>query len=151
MTITIQTERFPDAWQDLQPLLLRHWDEIALKDMCGPLDINEDAYRRLDAAGILALTVVRDEGHAIGYAAYFIIPNLHYRHLVMAEPDVFFLAPEHRKGTTGLRLLKAAEASLIERGVTTIVQRVKTAHDCGAIFKRMGYAHVENVWMKAVG
>ena len=176
--ITYQIERFHDIWPELQPLLHRHWDEIARKDLCGALDINESVYRRLEEAGILLLVTARrhapedaaasapaaapsgyptanfgdppQKGQLIGYVAYFLAPNLHYQHLLVAEADVFFLAPEHRQGTTGLRLIRAGERAALAAGATTLVQKVKTDHDCGAIFKRMGYSHAENIWIKSV-
>lgn len=145
-----QTESFNNVWGEIQPLLVRHWDEVACKEICGDLNVNDELYRRIEEVGALHITTARDKGKLVGYAAYFIMPNMHYSHLLTADPDVFFLAPEHRKGLAGLRLLQAAERALIELGVTTIVQKVKTEHDCGALFKRMGYRHMENVWIKAV-
>lgn len=148
--LTYQTEKFVDIWEEVQPLLARHWDEVAAKGMCGELNINEDVYRQAEERGMLHITTARTDGKLVGYAAYFIVPNIHYSHLRMADPDVFFLAPEHRKGRAGIRLLQKAEDELKNIGVTTIVQKVKVSHDCGAIFLRMGYVHVENVWMKKV-
>lgn len=175
---TFQTERFHDIWPEIQPLLRRHWDEIARKDICGPLDINEDIYRRLELAGALLLVTARlrerggdgeggaaravassgdagwgappSAGRLVGYAAYFLSPHPHYQRLLVAEADVFFLEPEQRRGATGLRLLRAAERAALAAGAHTLVQKVKTDHDCGAIFRRMGYSHAENIWIKAV-
>ena len=150
MTVAFQTESFSQAWPDAGPLLMRHWDEVAAKEITGPLDVDEKLYRQMDSAGLLHITTARAGHELVGYAAYLIYRNHHYRQKLIADADVFFLAPEYRCGLCGLRLLKSAEAALIERGVTTIVQKVKVAHDCGALFRRMGYAHVENVWMRAV-
>lgn len=150
MRITFQTESFDAFWPDAAPLLLRHWEEIALKDLNGPLDVDVQMYRNLDAAGVLHITTARDDGNLVGYAVYFLTPNLHYRSLLTADADVFFLVPEYRRGLTGLHLLKAAERALSSSGVTVVMQKTKVAHDCGALFRRMGYAHVENLWMKKV-
>lgn len=150
MALTFQTERFPDIWDEVQPLLQQHWDEVGVKDITGPPDANEELYRRMDAEGILHITTARHKGRLAGYAAYLVYAAHHYRSRMLADADVFFLAPGFRRGMAGVRLLKAAEAALLERGVTTIVQKVKVSHDCGALFKRMGYRHTENIWMKAV-
>lgn len=150
MSVVFQTEPFKDFWPEARSLLLRHWEEIAARDITGPLDVNREMYEAMDAAGMLHITTAREAGELIGYAVYFLTPHPHYRALRTAEADVFFLAPEQRKGLTGPRLLRTAERVLAERGANVIVQKVKTAHDCGAVFRRMGYSHTENVWMKAV-
>ena len=72
------TERlFPDLFGEMVPLLERHWDEVALKDAFGPVDVNEDAYRQIEEAGCLHVTTARESGRLVGYAVYFIVPNLH--------------------------------------------------------------------------
>ena len=144
------TERFADIRHEIQPLLGAHWDEIACKTICGPLDVNEDVYRLLEQSGALHITTAREQGRLVGYAAYIVGANAHYKTRIMAEADVFYMHPSQRRGTAGIRLLKAAEAALHARGAHIIVNKVKVSHDVGPIFARMGYHHVENVWMKAV-
>ena len=145
------TERlFPDLFGEMVPLLERHWDEVALKDAFGPVDVNEDAYRQIEEAGCLHVTTARESGRLVGYAVYFIVPNLHYRTRLVAEADVFFLLPEYRQGLAGLRLMQAADRALVERGVDIIISKVKTAHDCGRLFERMGYRLAEKNYMRIV-
>lgn len=142
---------FPGLLEEMRPLLRRHWREVALCEVFGPVDINVDAYRKTEEAGMLRVYTARKNGGAlVGYAAYFVLPNLHYRSRIVAESDVFFLAPEERRGSAGLRLLQFADKALCTEGVRAIVQRVKTAHDCGRIFERMGYRHYEKLYLKVV-
>lgn len=142
---------FPSLWKEIRPLLQRHWSEVALCDVYGPVDIDENAYRSAEAANMLRVyTARREDGILTGYAVYFVMPNFHYRTKLVAEADVFFLVPEERRGLAGLRLLRFADQELRKEGVNVIVQKVKVAHDCGALFKRLGYSHAENVWMKVV-
>lgn len=142
---------FPILLDEMRPLLERHWREVALCDAFGPVDIDLDAYRRAEDADMLRIYTARDQdGKLVGYAAYFVMPNFHYQSKLVAEADVFFLLPEERRGLAGLRLLRFADAELRKGGVNIIAQKVKTAHDCGSLFKRMGYVHAENVWMKVV-
>lgn len=92
----------------------------------------------------------RGRGILAGYAAYFLTPNLHYRSRLVAEADVFYLAPEYRRGLAGLRLLQAAERECIRAGAHIIQNKVKIAHDCGRLFERMGYRAAEKLYVKAV-
>lgn len=68
----------------------------------------------------------RGSGILAGYAAYFLTPNLHYRSRLVAEADVFYLAPEYRRGLAGLRLLQAAERECIRAGRASFRTRSKS-------------------------
>ena len=139
-------------WQELQPLLHRQWQEVACVAVMGDLHVNADAYRRLQGAGALHVTTARcaTSGGLVGYAAYVLSRNLHYSQHLVAEADVFYLVPERRRGLAGLQLLREAEGQLRARGVGVICQKVKAAHDCGVLFRRMGYTLMEHVYVKGV-
>ena len=141
MALTFQTESlFPDLFFEMKPLLERHWNEIALKDAFGPVDIDENAYRALYECGMLHVTTARDEGRLVGYAVYFVMHNFHYKTRRV---------PEYRKGLVGFRLLREADRALSGM-VDIIVNKVKAAHDCGRLFERMGYHLAEKNYMKVV-
>ncbi|MCG5241398.1 GNAT family N-acetyltransferase [Azospirillum doebereinerae] len=149
MPLTFQTEALADVRDEAAPLLRRHWQEIALDRETVPLDPNWDAYAQIEAAGLMHITTARDEtGALVGYSAYFIAPNLHYQSLVVAETDIFWLAPEHRQGLAGARLIKAAEAALAARGVNKVVSKVKMHFDTGPLFERLGYRAIERIYAK---
>ena len=149
--LIFQVERIADIHEEAGPLLLEHWEEIAVDKDSVPLDPDWPTYFNLDSAGAVHCVTARDGGKLIGYAVYFVIPSLHYRGLLVADSDIFWLSPEHRKGLTGVRLLKFAEETLVLRGVNRIVNKVKIKHDVGAIFERMGYEPFERLYMKKVG
>ena len=148
--MTYQTERLDDWRVEAEPLLARHWREIALDQDVVPLDPDWPAYAQIEAAGMLHITTARLEGALVGYVVYFLAPNLHYRSLKVAEADVFWLAPECRKGTAGIRLLKAAERNLKPLGVNKIVNKVKLHFDAGPVFERLGYTAIERVYAKTM-
>lgn len=150
--LTFQTERLTEVRAEAEPLLRRHWEEIALDRDTVPLDPDWDAYARIEAAGLMHITTARDgTGRLVGYAAYFLAPNLHYRSLHVAETDIFWLSPEHRRGSAGLRLIRAAEEHLKTRGVNKIVSKVKLHHDTGPVFERLGYTAIERIYAKKLG
>lgn len=149
MQYTIE-KLFPTLINEMRPLLERHWQEVALCDAFGPVDIAEDAYRRVEEGGMLRVYTARRNGALVGYAAYFVLPNLHYRSKLAAESDVFFLLPEERRGLVGLRLLQFADKALAAEGVAVIVNKVKMSHDCGKLFERMGYKQHEKLYLRVV-
>ncbi len=149
--LTFRVETLAAVRDEAAPLLRRHWEEIALNRDTVPLDPDWQAYDRVEAAGLLHITTARnDAGGLVGYAVYFVVPNLHYRSLRVAETDIFWLVPEHRRGLAGLRLLRAAEAHLAALGVNKIVSKVKLHHDTGPLFERLGYTAIERVYAKMV-
>lgn len=150
MSVVFQTEPFKDFWPEARSLLLRHWEEIAARDITGPLDVNREMYEAMDAAGMLHITTAREAGELIGYAVYLLTPNPHLGSSLVAQSDAFFLLPEYRRGLTGLNLLRATEKKLIDCGACYLSQRVSTTRDCGVLFRRMGYTLAEHVYLKAV-
>jgi len=148
--ITFQVEKIKDIKAEALPLLQAHWEEIALNKDSVPLDPDWDGYVNVEAAGLLHIITARDDSKLIGYAAYFITPNLHYRSLREANSDIFYLSPEHRKGLTGLKLMKAAEVELKAIGVNKIINKVKKHFDLGPLFERIGYKAFETHYAKLV-
>ena len=57
----------------------------------------------------------------------------------MASQDVLFLAPEHRKGRLGMKLIDYADSMLRREGVQVVAQHVKAAHNFGPLLERLGY------------
>jgi GNAT superfamily N-acetyltransferase len=149
--ITFQREALRDVRAEVEPLLVRHWHEIALNKDTVPLDPNWDMYFRAEDAGHVCAITARCDGELVGYVNYIIVPNLHYRSLLVADGDIFWLAPEHRKGLIGMKMLRHAEVVLLRLGVNKIVNKVKLHFDIGVLFERMGYTPIERIYAKKLG
>ena len=149
-TLDFHHETFSEAIEEARPLLVEHWREIAQDRDTVPLEPDWHTYRLLERAGLLDITTARDHGRLVGYACYIVAPNLHYQSLTVAEADIFFLRPEYRQGWTGFRLLQAAERHLVAAGASRILNRFKTDHDLGPLFRRLGYRPIEHVYAKTV-
>lgn len=149
--ITYQTESFAGCIDEAMPLLEMHWQEIALNRDTVPLAPDMDVYRQLDKDGSMHITTARADGALVGYAAFLIMTHLHYTSLTVADGDIYWLAPEYRKGLVGPKMLMAAEKALGERGVNVITNKVKIAHDVGVLFERMGFDAIERVYAKRIG
>ena len=152
MPLTFHVEAFSDAIEDALPLLLDHYNEIALNKETTPFDPSWEQYWTLEQAGVLHIVTARDEGKLVGYSAYILLKrNLHYA-LSVAESDIFYLAPEYRKGLNGARMLKFAEDSLRALGVQRIVTKTKLTpeHDLGPLLERLGFAPIERVYVKVL-
>jgi len=148
--ITYAVEPWADCCEDLKLLLPRHHDEIEHDKAAVPFDPDYDTYEILDNAGALHLVMVRSDGVLIGYHSFVIRPHIHSRRTLTAFADVYYVAPEHRKGTIGIRLFTFAEKTLKDRGVRQIYNATTKIVDNGPIFRRLGYTHIEDVYVKEI-
>lgn len=135
-------------------MFLAHWCE-ASADPSLPLNVDWEAFRGMEAAGLEVCIAARRGGRLIGYAVYLVCPALHYRGWIVADADVFYLEPEDRRGWVGVNLFRAAEAALKEKGVDEVWQRVKLhvkpgrgRSDLGPLFRHLGYRAVETAYRK---
>lgn len=149
--ISFAVERWHDVKDEALPLLLRHWEEIAADKAEIPLAIDYASYDALDASGALHILVARKDGVMIGYYCAIIRSHLHYVTTLFAFTDIFFIAPEHRKGMAGVRLFREMEASLKVLGVKKVFGATKPWLDVGPIFERLGYTKHEIVYSKMIG
>lgn len=147
--LTFQVEKLEAVRPELEPLLLAHWEEVAIEKETVPLDINWGAYMTLDGMGLLVGITARDEGKLAGYASYILTRHMHYN-LKVADCGPFFLHHNYRKGLAGVNLFRAAEKILKDMGVQRVVHKVKLSHDVGRIFERMGYRPIERTYVKTL-
>ena len=116
--ITFAIELFSDVYGELKPLLEEHYAEISThKDHGVPLEPMEEVYRSRQADGSLMMVIGREDGQIVSYFVCFVAPGLHYRSCLTCTPDIFFVAPEKRNGTLGMRMFRFVEKELVRRGV----------------------------------
>ena len=131
----------------IESLLVRHWQEIAhFADI--PLDVDWPKYELMEAAGVLRIYTARVAGELVGYAAYMVDSNAHYKGSLQAIQDVLFLAPEYRRGGIGSALISHADTALAAEGVQATYQHSKVAHPIDAVLESQGYELIERIWAK---
>lgn len=150
MSLTYQQEFLATCRGEAEPLLAAHWQEIALNRDLIPLAPDWPAYEALEAAGVLRIFTARDGGRLVGYFAVFVRPHLHYRDTIFAVNDVIYLAPEHRRGWAGPRLIQFAERCLRDDGVTVLAINTKRHRPFDLLLKRMGFGVAETVYQKVL-
>ncbi len=114
------SEKFYDCAPELKPLFRKHWLELGRDRADIPLDPNYDAFAVGSANGGLHILTARFEGALVGYVFSIIGPHLHYKSTLHAKADMYWLAPEHRKGWTGINMIKAWEAEMRRLGAVRI-------------------------------
>lgn len=139
-------EVFQNTREEIQPLIEKHWREVAhYQDI--PLSVDWEGYKRVEDAGALRFYTVRtDEDELIGYCVYFVKHNLHYQESLQASQDIIFIAKEHRG--QGAKFIQWCDEQLKADGVQAVYQHVKSAHNFGPMLERIGYQLVDLIYAK---
>lgn len=148
--ITFQRERIWDLWDELQPLFVKHYDEVAtFHDI--PLEPDQARYFAAEDHGQLRCYTVRVDGQLAGYAVFVVGPHLHYATSKQAVQDLVFVLPEHRRGRLGLTTLKFTDSALATEGVDVIHHHVKVKHPAlRRLLEYLGYELTEWVMVKRI-
>jgi hypothetical protein len=140
-----QRETLAGAFSDLMPLLEEHYREIAhYQDI--ELDVDLEGYIRVENAGMLRLFTCRRQKELVGYAAFFVKPNLHYQKSLQAVQDVVFISKEHRG--FGRDFIRWCDEQLKLEGVQVVYHHVKSKHNWGRMLEGMGYELVDLIYAK---
>lgn len=136
-------------FEEARPLMQRHWEEIAVDQGTIKLSLNEERYQAMADGGILHVLAARADGALVGYYIAFLLPHVHYQDAgLMAFTDIYFMLPEFRRGSAGIRLFVEAEKSLRARGVVKTYLSTKVHKDNGPIFEKLGWKLTDRVYTK---
>jgi GNAT superfamily N-acetyltransferase len=149
--ITFCQEDYFECIDEINLLLKSHWEEVGTDKDKIPMDVDFAYYADAARAGILHVMVARNEGELVGYHSTFVRPHVRYKSTLMGFVDVYFLHKDFRRGSTGIRLLRAAEQSLKARGVKKILTGTKLSLDRGKVFEHLGYHAAETTYTKWIG
>lgn len=143
-------ESIVDIWDEIQPLWVSHWEEIAMyKDV--PLDPDKDGYVALQHSGKLKCFTLRLDGKLVGYFFAIVSAHLHYKSTLFAMEDIVYLKPELRGMGFGRSLLSFGEEELAKIGVKVIVHHAKVAHpQLSQVLATMGYEQMDGIWTKRI-
>lgn len=149
--MTFAVESLTDNLESLKPLFPLHWAELALDQDAIALDPQYDVYLRRDALGEVLFVAGRQAGELIAYFVGFIARGLHYRTCLTLHMDIFWVRPEFRGKSAGVRLFKTVEAEAKRRGAQRMFMGSKLHKDAGWLFEHLGYRPVETYYSKLIG
>lgn len=145
----IYSEETFATYQEAKELIRLNVDETGFDKELFNLDLN--MYEVMDSVGMLKVYTAREYGVLVGYAVFVVVESqLHYKGIKAATNDVLFIAPEHRKGSAGFKLLKYAEQKLRGIGVRILSIGITDKRDWGRIAERMGYIPSERIYFKRI-
>jgi hypothetical protein len=147
---TFQKERYTEVIDDIKPLLVEHWRELATyQDI--RLDPEYEFYRKSDELGLLHIYTVREQylgqnhGDLIGYSIFFVRPSHHhYAGASWAMNDIVWIRSDRRQVGLGRQFVSYWDADLKKRGVDVVNVRAKVAQPALAfLLKDCGYEVIE--------
>ena len=149
--LSAQPEPFAPFLEEVKPMLPLHYEELALHKSAVPLSPQYHVYLERDAAGQVLCVTLRESGKLVGYFVGFVNPGLHYSTCLTLTPDIFFVHPDHRVGTGGLKLFRAVEREAKRRGVQRMFVGSKLHRDSSRLFEALKYEAVEVIYSKWLG
>lgn len=151
MVIKFKQEFLSQVESECQELIKLHWEEIALNKSKIKLNPDWEAYYKAEESGNFKVFTARSNEELVGYFAVFIGSNPHYKDHLFATNDVIYLHKDHRKGLTGIKLIKFAEGCLKEDGVSVLSINTKVHQPFDPILSRLGFGLIERVYSKYLG
>lgn len=149
--IAFQRETWAQFRSDAEKLFPLHWRELALDQDVIKIDVDHEAYLKLDELGRLYVCTAREDGRLIGYSIFFLMHHFHYKSAgLMAMADMYYVLPGYRRGGIGARLFIAAEKGLRELGVIRMHTSSKVAQDHTELFERLGWKLTDYTYSKLV-
>jgi len=144
-------EDYDSVYEEMQELIVDHWEEIAVNKDKIKLNPDWEFYRKVADEGYLGVYTVRSDSKLVGYFIVVAIANPHYKDHIFATNDILFLRKEYRKGLTGVKLLKFAEQDLKTKGISVIVINTKVHIPFDKVLERLKYNLTERVYSKYIG
>lgn len=149
--MTFEVEPWEQVKAEAKALWPDHYLEVGQNKDRMKLDPDLAKCDKLAAMGMLHVVVARRDGALVGYHASIIDNLLHYRSILAANSDLYWLHPAYRNGRNAIRLFQAVEATCRKRGVQVLYDATKVYLDRGELFEYLGYAQIEKRYSKWIG
>ena len=150
--VTFAVERFKGGdWDAFLAMQERHFREVALghRPLVDRVNPDFDKYLAMEKNGRLHVIKSRRDKILVGYSIHMVYFHLHYKHILVAEDDAFYVAPEVRNRGVAQNMRAYACNTLKERGVKLVAARVKP-HIPMSHLEKLGYQPLEMVYSKVL-
>jgi GNAT superfamily N-acetyltransferase len=148
--ITYHKEKLFDIKEEIEPILVQHYEEIAAYTDVIELAPDWDRYKTLEEAGILKVMTVRDDGVLVGYYVTMLVPNLHYSKDFYAVNDIVLIKPEYRNAKVGLGLFQEVEKWMREEGASVMTMHMKVKQPFDELCQGLGWDYMERIYTKCI-
>lgn len=148
--ITYHKEKLFDIKEEIEPILVQHYEEVAAYTDVIELAPDWDRYKTLEGAGILKVMTVRDDGVLVGYYLAMLVPSLHSSKDLYAVNDIVLIKPEYRKAKIGVGLFQEVEKWMKEEGASVMTVQMKVKQPFDELCQGLGWDCMERVYTKCI-
>jgi len=149
--ITYQQEFLSKIRQDIEPLLKKHWKEVALHKDKIKLEPHWDGYEAMEQLNVLRVFTARQGPKLVGYFAVSVAPSLHYASHTFAISDVIYVDPDSRHSGVASKLIEFAEGCLKKDGVSVVHINTKAHKPFEPLLVGLGYEKIDLLYGKYLG
>lgn len=146
--ITYKQELLSLVEDEVRPLAELEWEESGHPTQ--NLNIDWEAYFRLEDLGQLKFFTARDGNLLVGYFVVLIMTPLTSKHEPIGYYDAVYVHPDYRKSSTGRKLFKFVESCMKEDGIYRVVASSSSKNPIGNFLTRMGYSEIETKYEKVL-
>jgi predicted GNAT superfamily acetyltransferase len=133
----------------MDELLATHWAEVGSHPNVRKLQIPREKYASLEEIGMLvSLFAHADDGTLVGYSINFLSVNMHSAETLVLQNDALYLAPQHRKGFAGIRLMRDTEQAARDAGAKLMVWHAKEQTNLDRLLIAQGYGVLDVLYSK---
>lgn len=145
----IREIRGTDHIHEMWDLLLLHGDELNKhKHLMSQVHPDVSRYANMEDLGMIITLALYHEEKIVGYSVCAIIDNMHFANLKVGINELLFLHPEYRKGSWGVRLIKAMERAAADRGAKMILFSGRNDTTFSELMPKIGYEIEDVVFSK---
>lgn len=130
-------------------LCAEYAQESANSDLIGPTP-DLDTYFRLEAAGVAHFLGAFKRDELVGFAALLVTPVPHFQGRLIGTTESIFVAAAHRRGATGLALLRSLEALARGLGATGIYVSGPAEGRLVQVLPRSGYRETNRTFYRGL-
>lgn len=131
---------------NLGELCAEYAQESAI-DGLGPHNVQVEAYRAMENAGMLHLIGAFEGDTLVGFLVLVVTSMPHFGSLA-ATVESFFVSSNARKGGTGLRLLRSAESLACSLGAPAMFTHAPVGSRLDTVLSHQGYSEASRVFFK---
>lgn len=150
--LTYQRETVGEVIEDIQALIVPHYDEVARYQDKVDLDPIYTKYYDLEEKGFLCIITARDKfQNLVGYTIYMMQEHMHYSNHVVANNDLSYMKPEYRHKGLASEMYTKAEEVLKQLGCHQILIGMKTNSTFKGTMEGLGFEPFELLMSKYIG
>lgn len=150
--IRYQIERVTQELIDeVEPLLISHWEEVEENKEAIPLKPDYSMYINLYNMGSYKFFSIRDDTKLIGYCGFFIFFHHHHSGNLFAQSDILYIKPEYRNQNIINPFLDFIEDELRYDGCSVVNLVMKAAYPFEGLCINRDMNKYEIIYSKRLG